>query len=66
MGEGERKRKTSPSKGLENDTIVRRGDESEACSAEYQHNAVGRKADSHFAPAAVMEIDGSSKHFNMH
>lgn len=38
------KKKNSPSKGLENDTIVRRGDESEACSAEYQHNALGRKA----------------------
>lgn len=41
---GRRKKKISPSKGLENDTIVKRRDESEACSAQYQHNTVGRKA----------------------
>lgn len=42
--EGDRKKKISPTKGLENDTIVKRRDESDACSAQYQHNTVERKA----------------------
>lgn len=59
------KKKSLPQKGLENDTIVEGGDESEACSAQYQHNAVGRKPPI-WLPAALVEIDDSSKHFNMH
>lgn len=38
------KKNLSMKKGLENDTIVKHWDESEACSAQYQHNPVGRKA----------------------
>lgn len=47
VAEGDRKKKKilpPPKKGLENDTIVKDRNESGACSAQYQHNTVERKA----------------------